>query len=32
VVVGERAALHVALGRRDAHARHTRLKESLAAA
>jgi exodeoxyribonuclease V alpha subunit len=31
VVVGERAALHVALGRRDAHARHTRLKEQLAA-
>ena len=30
VVVGERAALHVALGRRDAHARHTRLKELLA--
>ena len=30
VVVGERAALHVALGRRDAHARHTRLKECLA--
>ena len=29
VVVGERAALHVALGRRDAHARHTRLKELL---
>ena len=28
VVVGERAALHVALGRRDAHARHTRLKEA----
>jgi exodeoxyribonuclease V alpha subunit len=27
VVVGERAALHVALGRRDAHARHTRLSE-----
>jgi hypothetical protein len=27
VVVGERAALHVALGRRDAHARHTRLKQ-----
>ena len=27
VVVGERAALHVALGRRDAHARYTRLKE-----
>jgi len=27
VVVGERAALHVALGRRDAHARHTRLAE-----
>ena len=26
VVVGERAALHVALGRRDAHARHTRLQ------
>ena len=31
VVVGERAALHVALGRRDAHARYTRLKELLAA-
>jgi exodeoxyribonuclease V alpha subunit len=31
VVVGERAALHVALGRRDAHARYTRLKEYLAA-
>jgi exodeoxyribonuclease V alpha subunit len=30
VVVGERAALHVALGRRDAHARYTRLKELLA--
>ena len=30
VVVGERAALHVALGRRDAHTRHTRLKELLA--
>ena len=30
VVVGERAALHVALGRRDAHTRHTRLKEYLA--
>jgi exodeoxyribonuclease V alpha subunit len=29
VVVGERAALHVALGRRDAHARYTRLKELL---
>jgi exodeoxyribonuclease V alpha subunit len=28
--VGERAALHVALGRRDAHARYTRLKELLA--
>jgi exodeoxyribonuclease V alpha subunit len=27
VVVGEPAALHVALGRRDAHARHTRLSE-----
>jgi exodeoxyribonuclease V alpha subunit len=27
VVVGERAALHVALGRRDAHARHTRLAQ-----
>jgi exodeoxyribonuclease V alpha subunit len=27
VVVGEPAALHVALGRRDAHARHTRLAE-----
>ena len=31
VVVGERAALHVALGRRDAHARYTRLKELLSA-
>jgi exodeoxyribonuclease V alpha subunit len=31
VVVGERAALHVALGRRDAHARHTRLSELVAA-
>jgi exodeoxyribonuclease V alpha subunit len=30
VVVGERAALHVALGRRDAHARHTRLAELVA--
>jgi exodeoxyribonuclease V alpha subunit len=29
VVVGERAALGVALGRRDAHARYTRLKELL---
>ena len=28
---GERAALHVALGRRDAHARYTRLKELLTA-
>src|SRR5919197_2237027 len=27
VVVGERAALHVPLGRRDAHARHPRLAE-----
>jgi exodeoxyribonuclease V alpha subunit len=27
VVVGEPAALHAALGRRDAHARHTRLSE-----
>lgn len=27
VVVGEPAALHTALGRRDAHARHTRLSE-----
>jgi exodeoxyribonuclease V alpha subunit len=31
VVVGEPAALHGALGRRDAHARHTRLSELLAA-
>ena len=31
VVVGERAALHVALGRRDAHARYTRLKQLLSA-
>jgi len=31
VVVGERAALYVALGRRDAHARHTRLAELVAA-
>jgi exodeoxyribonuclease V alpha subunit len=31
VVVGERAALHVALGRRDAHARHTRLAALVAA-
>jgi exodeoxyribonuclease V alpha subunit len=31
VVVGERAALHVALGRRDAHARHTRLAELVGA-
>jgi exodeoxyribonuclease V alpha subunit len=31
VVVGERAALHVALGRRDAHTRHTRLGELVAA-
>jgi exodeoxyribonuclease V alpha subunit len=31
VVVGERAALHVALGRRDAHARHTRLSELVGA-
>ena len=31
VVVGEPAALHAALGRRDAHARHTRLSELLAA-
>jgi exodeoxyribonuclease V alpha subunit len=30
VVVGERAALHVALGRRDAHARHTALAELVA--
>jgi exodeoxyribonuclease V alpha subunit len=30
VVVGEPAALHVALGRRDAHARHTRLAELVA--
>jgi exodeoxyribonuclease V alpha subunit len=30
VVVGEPAALHVALGRRDAHARHTRLSELVA--
>jgi exodeoxyribonuclease V alpha subunit len=30
VVVGEPAALHGALGRRDAHARHTRLSELLA--
>jgi exodeoxyribonuclease V alpha subunit len=30
VVVGERAALHAALGRRDAHARHTRLADLLA--
>jgi exodeoxyribonuclease V alpha subunit len=29
VVVGERAALHVALGRRDAHARYTRLSHLL---
>ena len=27
VVVGEPAALHAALGRRDSHARHTRLRE-----
>jgi len=27
VVVGEPAALHAALGRRDAHARHTRLSQ-----
>jgi exodeoxyribonuclease V alpha subunit len=31
VVVGERAALYAALGRRDAHARHTRLAELVAA-
>jgi exodeoxyribonuclease V alpha subunit len=31
VVVGEPAALHVALGRRDAHARHTRLSELVSA-
>jgi exodeoxyribonuclease V alpha subunit len=31
VVVGEPAALHAALGRRDAHARHTRLSELVAA-
>jgi exodeoxyribonuclease V alpha subunit len=31
VMVGEPAALHVALGRRDAHARHTRLSELVAA-
>jgi len=31
VVVGEPAALHGALGRRDAHARHTRLSELLCA-
>jgi exodeoxyribonuclease V alpha subunit len=31
VVVGERAALHAALGRRDAHARHTRLAALVAA-
>ena len=30
VVVGEPAALHVALGRRDSHARHTRLRELIA--
>jgi exodeoxyribonuclease V alpha subunit len=30
VVVGEQAALVVALGRRDAHARHTRLAELVA--
>jgi exodeoxyribonuclease V alpha subunit len=30
VVVGEPAALHAALGRRDAHARHTRLSELMA--
>jgi hypothetical protein len=31
VVVGEPAALHAALGRRDAHTRHTRVAELLAA-
>jgi exodeoxyribonuclease V alpha subunit len=31
VVVGEPAALHAALGRRDAHARHTRLSELVTA-
>jgi ATP-dependent exoDNAse (exonuclease V) alpha subunit len=31
VVVGERAALQAALRRRDAHARHTRLAELVAA-
>jgi exodeoxyribonuclease V alpha subunit len=31
VVVGEPAALHAALGRRDAHARHTRLSELMRA-
>jgi exodeoxyribonuclease V alpha subunit len=31
VVVGEPAALHAALGRRDAHARHTRLSELVSA-
>ncbi|MGZ4269396.1 MAG: SF1B family DNA helicase RecD2 [Solirubrobacteraceae bacterium] len=30
VVVGEPAALHAALGRRDSHARHTRLRELVA--
>jgi exodeoxyribonuclease V alpha subunit len=31
VVVGEPAAVHAALGRRDAHARHTRLSELVSA-